>query len=207
MGLNRNIILSALVIALLLWGSFAFGFSSCLHLKRTLSSDLRHQYLLQTGDAPASVRAEVLAVLRAFQHGYSRRDPKELDSFMHRLFPESDDILLEGTDTGEWVRGYGAVAKFIRADWEGWGDFRFEVDDSIVWSSGDVAWIASVGSLHGQRSDRPLRFNAILTRTGRNWRFRQLQFQWDDGDPGESDLFRPSTYVKLLRLVLRHIRG
>jgi hypothetical protein len=206
-GLTRKRILSVLAVALLLVGGFAFGFVSCLHLKSTTSSDLRHQYLLQTGDAPASVRAEVLTALRAFQEGYIRRDPRELDSFMYRLFPENDDILLLGTDADEWVRGYRAVAEFIKTDWLKWGDFRFAVDDSIIWSAGDVAWIASTGVVHGPRADRPLRFSAILTRHGHNWLFRQVHFQWDDRDPRPSDVLRASTYLKLVRLVLQHIRG
>jgi SnoaL-like domain len=206
-GLTRKRILSALALALVMLGGFAFGFVSCLHLKSVASSDLRHQYLLQTGDAPASVRAEVLAALRAFQEGYIRRDPKELDSFMYRLFPVNDDILLLGTDADEWVRGYRPVAEFIREDWLTWGDFRFAVDDSIVWSAGDVAWIASVGVVHDQRADRPLRFSAILIRHGHNWLFRQVHFQWDDRDPRPSDVLRKSTYLKLVRWVLQYIRG
>ena len=198
--------MTALAVALLMVGGFAFGFVSCLHLKSVASSDLRQQYLLQTGDAPAPVRAEVLVALRAFQEGYIRRDPKQLDSFMFRLFPESDDILLLGTDADEWVRGYRAVGEFIRTDWLKWGDFRFAVDDSLVWSEGDVAWIASVGVVHDQGADRPLRFSAILTRRGRNWLFRQVHFQWDDRDPRPSDVLRVSTYLKLARLALKHIR-
>jgi len=63
------------------------------------------------------VRAEVLAALGVFQDGYIKRDPKKLDSFMDSLFPESDDILLLGTDADEWARGRRAVADFIRTDW------------------------------------------------------------------------------------------
>jgi hypothetical protein len=66
-GLTRKRILLALAVVLLMAGGFAFGFVSCLHLKSAPSGDLRHQYLLQTGDAPASVCAEVLAAVRAFQ--------------------------------------------------------------------------------------------------------------------------------------------
>jgi len=143
--------------------------------------------------------------LQAFQEGYVRRDPKELDAFMHRLFQKDDDILLIGTDADEWARGYPAVAEFIRADWLNWGDFRFAVDDSIVWSSGDVAWIASVGMVHDHGSDRPLRFSAILTRDGDNWLFRQLHFQWDDRDPTPADLLQPSTHLRIVRWVLQYI--
>ena len=120
-GMTRKRIPPVLAVVLLLAGGFAFGFVSCLHLKDTTSSDRRHQYLLQAGDAPAPVRAEVLTALRAFQEGYIRRDPRELDSFMHRLFPENDDILLLGTDADEWVRGYRAAAEFIKTDWLKWG--------------------------------------------------------------------------------------
>ena len=81
------------------------------------------------------MRAGVLAALTDFQKGYVKRDPKELDAFMNRLFPKKDDILLLGTDAGEWARGYPAVGEFIRADWMNLGDFRFAVDDSVVWSS------------------------------------------------------------------------
>ena len=206
-GLNHNKILAALAIALLVFGGFTFGFIANLHLKSAASSHLRHQYLLQTGDAPPSVRTGVLAALRAFQEGYVKRDPRELNSFMYRLFPQNDDILLLGTDADEWARGYPAAAEFIRADWLKWGDLRFAVDDSIIWSLGDVAWIASIGVVHVQGADRPLRFSAILTRNGTTWLFRQVQFQWDDREPRPSDLLRSSTHLKLLRLVVQHIRA
>lgn len=203
--LTRKRVLSALAVALLTFGGFAFGFVSSLHLKHSTPTGLNHQYLLQAGDAPPPVRGEVLVSLRAFQEGYIKRDPRELDSFMRRLFPENDDILIMGTDSDEWVRGYGAVARFIKDDWQYWGDFRFEVDDSIVWAHGDVAWIVSEGVSHGQRSDRPVRFSAILTRNGHNWLFRQVQFQLDEREPRPSDLFRLSTHHELGMWFLKRI--
>jgi hypothetical protein len=198
-------ILAALSIALLAVGAFVFGFASSLHLKRSASGDVRRQVLLQKGDAPDPARAEVLEALRAFQAGYVKRNPIELDAFMSRLFPESGDPLLLGTDTGEWVHGYRAVGEFIREDWLKWGDFRFDVENSVVSSAGDVAWIASTGSVRGQHSERPLRFSAVLTRNGHQWRFRQVQFQWDERDPRPADLLRPDTYLKLGRWVLQRI--
>lgn len=206
-GLSRKRVVSALAGALLILGAFLFGFVSCLNLKSAVSAELRQQYLMPAGDAPLPVREGVLAALREFQEGYVKRDPKELNSFMNRLFPKSDDVLLLGTDAGEWVRGYPAVGEFIRADWVNWGDFRFAVDNSIVSSSGDVAWIASVGAVHENGSDRPLRFSAILTRNGGNWLFRQVHFQWDDRDPGPSDLLHPRTQLKLVKVMLECIRS
>lgn len=204
-GLTRKRIFSALTIAVFVLGAFTFGFVSSLHLKSAVSGDLR-KHLLPAGDAPLPVRAGVLAALRDFQEGYVKRDPKELDAFMNRLFSKNDDILVLGTNAGEWARGYPAVGEFIRRDWLNWGDFRFAVDDSIVWSSGDVAWMASIGALHKNGSDRPLRLSAILTRHGNRWLFRQLQFQWEHRNPSPADLLRPSTDLELVKWVLQLTR-
>ena len=80
-GLTRKSILSTLVIAALLFGSFTLGFVSSLHLKDAPSRELRQRHLMQTGDAPPAVRAGVLASLRAFQEGYVRRNPRRVEFF------------------------------------------------------------------------------------------------------------------------------
>jgi hypothetical protein len=203
--LNRKRILFALVAVLLLFGGFASGFIACLHLKSAPSSEARMQYLQQAGDAPPFVREGVLVALRAFQNGYINRDPKNLDSFMSRLFQKDDDVVILGTDGGEWIRGYPAAAKFIRADWLAWGDFRFAVDDSVVLplGSGDAVWVASVGAVQFKEGARPVRFSAILTRNGSNWFFREASFQWDDTDPSPAEMLHPKTYLKLVRLAFR----
>ncbi len=174
----------------LLMAGFAFGLLASRHLKRVVPDERRQAYLHRKGDALPAVREQVLVALRAFQNGYSRRDPKDLDSFMRRLFVEDDEILLLGTDAGEWVRGYHEVGRFIANDWAKWGDFKFLVEDAIIWSSGNVAWVVSVGTVHGQRSDRPVRFSAILAPRGEEWVFRQLHFQWDEREPSPTDLTR-----------------
>ena len=198
-------IFPALAAVLLLFGAFASGFISCLHLKSAVSSEIRKLYLQDAGDAPPTVRSGVLTALRAFQDGYIKRDPKDIDSFMNRLIAKDDDVLILGTDAGEGARGYPAAADFIRADWQVWGDFRFAADDSIISSSGDVAWVTSIGVVHFKGLDRPLRFTAILTRNGNGWFFREMQFQWDDRDPSATDIFRPKTYLRLVTLALRRI--
>ena len=203
--LNCVRISSALAAVLLFIGGFASGFISCLHLKSSASREVRATYLQHAGDAPPSVRSGVLTALRAFQDGYIKRDPDHLDSFMSRLIAKNEDVLILGTDAGEWARGYPATAAFIKADWQDWGDFRFDIDDSIICSSGDVAWIASIGEVQLKRSNRPVRFSAVLTRDGDNWLFQEMHFQWDDRDPVTTDIFRPKTYLKLLELGIRRI--
>jgi hypothetical protein len=204
-GMQRISIVFSLVVALVL-GSFVLGFVSSLRLKSVTSRDIAQHYLLKAGDAPASVRTQVLAALTAFQEGYVNRNPQFLDSFMSRLFSETNDVLLMGTDADEWIRGYPAVREFIKRDWLNWGDFRLALDNAIVWSSGDVAWVASIGMVHERLSKRPVRFSAILVRNGDDWRFRKLQFQYDERDPRLSDLLRPHTYLNLLKLGLHRMR-
>ncbi len=199
--------LAGLAVFLFACGFFILGFISSRHVKMKVRSDVRKAYLAQQGDATPTERTSVLATLREFQEGYVRRDPKELEAFMNRLFLKDEDVLLLGTDSGEWVRGNSAVAEFIRTDWTSWGDFRFAVDDSIVWCTGDVAWIVSVGTLGEHGSERPLRFSAILTRRGSDWRFRQLHFQWDDSAPDDVSLFHPRTYFTLFKRVLQSVWG
>lgn len=203
--MTRKSVLILCGISLLAVSSFISGFYTCLHWKSAASGEVSHRNMLHSGDAPISVRLGVLASLRGFQEGYVRRDTKELDAFMNRLFPKSDDILLLGTDAGEWVRGYSAVSSFIGEDWQKWGDFRFSVEDSTISSSGDVAWIATTGAVYDGVGNRPVRFSAMLTRSGNEWLFRQLQFQWDYRDPRLTDFLHPNVCWKLGKLCLQRV--
>jgi hypothetical protein len=121
------------------------------------------------------------------------------------LFPADGDLLILGTNGGvdEWARGASNASRFIAADWRGWGDVHLDVEHAIVWSSGDVAWLATIGDVRWHKSQRPLRFTAVLTREDKGWVFRQMHFQWDDNDPAKGDLLRPRTYLRLFSDVLR----
>lgn len=180
-------------VALLAIVSFFAGFVACLHLKST-----REQSLLSAGNAPAAVRSMVLQDLERLQDAYSRRDPAQLPSLMDAVFPRDGDILILGTDGGEWIRDSVHAGQFIAADWQYWGDLRMDVDHAAVWSSGDVAWLATIGTVRFGARLRPLRVTAILTREQNKWVFRQMHFQWDDKDAAKQDLLRPRSYVRLL---------
>jgi SnoaL-like domain len=149
------------------------------------------------GDAPESSRAEVLRALRAFQEGYTRRDVDDIGRFMERLFQGRKDDLFLGTDAGEWNRGYDDIAEIIRRDWRGWGDVRLDVEDSTISAAGDVAWLATPGTVSIRGSPRPIRFTAILVRDDRRWLFRQVQFQWENDSPSPSQFLAPSTLRRL----------
>lgn len=196
-------ILAGLAAALVALGFFILGFVASRYSRKTVRSDVGRAYLAKAGDATPAERTAVLLALRKFQDGYVKRDPNDVDAFMSRLFVKNEDILLLGTNSGEWVRGYPAVSEFIKGDWTNWGDFRFSVDDSIVWCKGDVAWIVSAATVREHKSERPVRFSAILTRSGNEWRFRQLQFQWDDWTRDDVSVLHPRTYLTLLKRVLQ----
>jgi len=202
--LTRKRVVASLAVALLAVAGIALGLGAMLRVKADANTDARTHSLAMAGDAPAAVQAGVRDALRTFQDGYIQRDPKNLDSFMSWLFTKDGDILMMGTDRTDWARGYGATAEFIREDWANWGDLRLNADESSVWSSGDVAWVAGTGTVRFKRGERPVRLTAVLTRNGDKWQFRQVQFQWDDSDPDEAQVPRPGMYLKLMRSALRH---
>jgi hypothetical protein len=186
-----------LLSALIGLGLAASGFLIGWHLsRRPIGFGHPVHYLSHKGDAQEQVRAAVLTSLRAFQSGYSKRDPAIISSFMEQLFPKEGDILVLGTDSGEWIEGYQRVRDFIANDWRYWGDVRLDVDNAMVSAEDDVAWLTTIGTVgSGSSPTRAIRFAAVLTRSDGRWLFRHIQFQWDDS---------PETLAELLR---RSIRG
>ena len=195
--LTRKRVVVAVAALLAAAAIVAFGLGAMLRMKADANTEARTHSLAAAGDAPVAVQAGVRDALRTFQNGYIQRDPNNLNSFMNRLFEKNGDVLVMGVDRTDWARGYGAAAEFIRGDWANWGDLRFDVDKSSVWSSGDVAWVASTGTVRFKRGERPVRLTAILARNGDEWQFRQVQFQWDDSDSDEALIPRPGLFLKL----------
>jgi hypothetical protein len=184
-------------------GSALVGFVAGWEGSRRLYISTRNEaraYTIQSGDASADVSIEVKRALQEFQDGYTSRDLSRLSAFMEQLFPDDEHILICGTDAGEWIQGRSSVQQFIGNDWAGWGSVRLGTDDPMISSSGDVAWLATTGTVTVHEGTRPIRFLAVLQRTGQRWLFRQIQFQWDESGarPARlSELFFPSTMVNL----------
>src|SRR5579872_2470677 len=99
--IGRPAFLAALGLALLAAG-FVTGWAASRRLTTSSAADLRRDYLAKKGDAPALVQSEVLTALRAFQEGYGKRDPQQLDACMEGLFPKEDHTLFLGVDACEW---------------------------------------------------------------------------------------------------------
>ncbi len=133
------------------------------------------------GNAPDSIRIEIIAQLNKFQDGYSERDPGNIDTFMQSLYSK-DNILILGTMPGEVYIGFEKAAQLVKSDWESWGDCKFETDSASISYSGNAAWFATRGYVEFDLSKLlviPLRLTGIMVREGQEWKFRQQQFQFD----------------------------
>ena len=180
----------------MLASGFAVGWVAKRHIMLKHSPALSSEKM-NLGDAPLSVRAEVLKQLQAFQAGYTNRDTEQVAVFMKELFPRDKDIVLLGTDPNEWITGYEPISQFIYADWKNWGDVRLDTEHPVICTSGNVAWLATSGVLESGRNSRPLRFTAILVLEQEKWTFRHIQFQWDDRQATLRDLLHLENYPRL----------
>ncbi|MCU0363684.1 MAG: nuclear transport factor 2 family protein [Bacteroidales bacterium] len=133
------------------------------------------------GDAPYSVRNEIIVQLKRFQAGYTSRDPSLLDSFMESLYSR-ENVLIIGTMPREIYSGYENAARLVGTDWESWGDCVFDCDSAFISSDGNTAWFATRGFVRFDMSGLlvlPLRLTGVMVREGQDWKFRQQQFQFD----------------------------
>ncbi len=133
------------------------------------------------GNAPQSLRSEVMDTLVLFQEGYVARDPELLEDFMHRLFSSENTTIL-GTMPREIYVGFDQAAELVRTDWQSWGDCLFDLENVHISNSGDVVWFATVGFVEFDLSSLlvlPLRLSGVLVLEDGRWRFQYLQFQFD----------------------------
>lgn len=130
----------------------------------------------QGGDAPLETANGVRQTLHLVQQGYVARNPNNLDSFIDQVLVPGESVSMIGIERGETLRGRQAVRRFFEIDWRYWGDFRFNADQALVWSSGDTAWFATQGQVQ-LASKSPVLLTGILVRSADRWRIRQLQFQ------------------------------
>jgi hypothetical protein len=192
-GNNKSYIV---LIVCMLASGFAAGWVAKRHVMLKQRSAVSSEKL-NLGDAPQSVRGEVLKQLKSFQAGYTKRDLAQVNQFMNELFPRDKNIVLLGTDPNEWITGYDSVSQFIYADWKNWGDVRLDTEHPVICTSGNVAWLATSGVLESGRNSRPLRFTAVLVLDDGKWTFRHVQFQWDDRQATLRDFLRMENYTKL----------
>jgi hypothetical protein len=133
------------------------------------------------GNSPDSIRMEIIDQLRKFQNGYSKRDPRNIDTFMQSLYSK-DNILILGTMPNEIYPGYEKATQLVKTDWESWGNCKFEIDSANISSSGNTAWFSTRGYVEFDLSSLlviPLRLTGIMVKGDQGWMFQQQQFQFD----------------------------
>jgi hypothetical protein len=92
---------------------------------------------------------EIRSLLQTFQNGYTRRDLAQVDAFMELFTPEAEVIGTNGVKpgAGEWYINRADARKLVHGDWEGWGDFRLDLDYVSIRSLGEVGWIAATATV------------------------------------------------------------
>jgi len=93
----------------------------------------------------------VREALKQFQDGYDRRDTTLMDDF-RSLFLQEDELEVIGTGAvepgdDEWCLGLDAACSLVQNDWEAWGDLALDVADARIHTHGDVAWLATTGTV------------------------------------------------------------
>jgi len=137
--------------------------------------------VFSSGNAPDSIRKEVLVQLHKFQDGYSKRDTGQVESFMQLLYSK-ENILILGTMPGEIFSGYKRATQLVKSDWESWGDCRFAMDNANVSANGNTVWFSTRGYVKFDLSSLlviPLRLSGVMVKEDGTWKFRQQQFQFD----------------------------
>ena len=194
---TRSLLSTGLLgIALFITGIVS-GWVGSRHITIEEKSALPNEFEKSRGDASNAVRIEVAKLLKVFQDGYTKRDPGRLAPFMQELFPQDKKILLLGTDAKEWIAGYDSISEFIQGDWAHWGDVLLDIENPVICSSGDVAWLATQGVVIKRGHPRPIRFTAILAFDQGKWSFRQVQFQWDERLATLRDFSHVKNYASL----------
>ena len=137
-------------------------------------------FIFTEGNAPDSVRTDIIQLLTKFQNGYTQRDTTQLKPFMDELFDE--DILILGTMPNEVCAGRKSAERLVYWDWRGWGDCTFRVEDANISSFENVAWISTIGYVDMDLSrflTLPLRLAAVAVKKNNEWKFKYMQFQFD----------------------------
>ena len=141
----------------------------------------KDDYIYSYGNAPDSIRSEIIEQLHKFQDGYTHRDTAQLKPFMEQLFSQ-ENVLVLGTMPNEILIGQEKVSKLVLSDWKSWGDCTFLMNNAHISTSGNVAWISTIGYVKFDMSRflvLPLRLSAVMVKENRTWKFQHMQFQFD----------------------------
>lgn len=104
---------------------------------------------------------QVLETISKFQKGYHERNLQNVDAFADDLFIDHEDTVIIGTGNGERCTGLEEIKELLRIDWEYWGNFELNIEEAIITSHGEVAWIVSDGMLSKKIDSEKVQNNCI----------------------------------------------
>ncbi|MFC1475423.1 nuclear transport factor 2 family protein [Candidatus Zixiibacteriota bacterium] len=174
----------------------------------------KEAFIYSKGNAPEAIRSEIVQQLHKFQEGYTHRDTSLLKPFMEQLFSQ-DNILILGTQPREVLKDYDRAGILVSSDWRTWGDCTFLMDNAHISTSGNVAWISTIGYVEFDMSQflvLPLKLTAVMVKENAVWKFQQMQFQFDlDFSPLLLTLillliWLPVSLVSLAVVIVRRLR-
>jgi len=190
-----------LILFSLIFSGFLAGFIASTHVKHSLSTEQSDSLMARKGEAPADVRMGVQAAVDRLLAGYTRRDPSTIPAFVNENFPAHGDVLVMGAEGNveEWAHSRKELEQFVYNDWSYWGHLHLDSSKAIVNSTGDVAWMATLGTVEFGRFQKPVRFTAVLERENGRYVYRQIQFQWNESNAETNDLLDLDTYAQMIR--------
>ena len=97
------------------------------------------------GHAPDNIKKEIFDVLEVLQQGYIERNFAEVDQYMEKLFHTQEDVMILGTSDEEWFLNYDEAKELLSSDWQWWGDVTFNINETLVSASEDIAWLTTTG--------------------------------------------------------------
>lgn len=92
---------------------------------------------------------EIRLLMQAFQDGYMRRDPAQVDRFMELFTADAEVIGTNGVrpGEGEWYLNRASARELIEGDWQNWGDLRLDWDSLSIHRRGFLGWVAAAGTV------------------------------------------------------------
>ncbi|WML33529.1 nuclear transport factor 2 family protein [Clostridium sp. OS1-26] len=129
------------------------------YLKKSSGVSLEKNNTLQKINIEIS---EIKKVLCQFQDGYTKRDKKNVEDFVEKLFIMGDGTCVLGTGTGELFLGIEQVKTLIKNDWEYWGDVNIDLENIHIDNKDEVAWFATTGTVKYTFEDTQERYDNYL---------------------------------------------
>jgi ketosteroid isomerase-like protein len=121
----------------------------------------------------ASIEAEIRVALNKMNEMLATKDVRSIMT----IYDNSDDILVVGSDSGEVFVGRDRVQSFMKMIASMPFVFSFEMNQVLINSSQNVAWVFVDGNMvhtrsNGKVSKVPYRITAVMVKRDNEWKWK-----------------------------------